>query len=67
MMKDLMRKVRLPGFDLGRGGKVSLIESVLGSIRSEEKIPGSLFGKGGSSGKVLNLNQIQKQDLAACS
>lgn len=66
MAQYLMRKVRVPGFDLGRGGRMGIFESVLGILRGRDKILGRLFGKGGFFEKVPNFNQIQKQNLAAC-
>ena len=68
MAQHLAKKAKLSGlrFPWGRGGKIGLIESVLGILRGRYRILGRLFGKGGLFEKVLNMNQIQKQNLAAC-
>ena len=65
MAQYLMRKVRVPGFDLGRGGRMGIFESVLGILRGKEKILGSLFGKGGLGSRFLNLDRLQKLNFAA--
>jgi len=69
MAQHLAKKAKLSGlrFPWGRGGKIGLIESVLGILRGRDKILGRLFGKGGLVRKVLNLNQIQRQNVVSCS
>ena len=55
MAQHLAKKAKLSGlrFPWGQGGK--------------DKILGRLFGKGGLVRKVLNLNQIQRQNVVSCS
>lgn len=69
MAQHLAIKAKLSGlrFPWGRGGKIGLIESVLGILRGRDKILGRLLGKGGLFEKVPNFNQIQIQNVVSCS